>query len=398
MKQVTIILFVFMLLSVSCINNKKVITPLMWAKKMADSDMKRNPDPAKLDFSKNREWSYCQGLVCLANQRLSEVTGERKYDSYALKYAKEMIDDSGNISTYNKERYNLDMIKSGDILYKIYQDTKEERYRKAIYTLRDQLRKQPRTSEGGFWHKKVYKNQMWLDGIYMANPFYARFGKEFNDPEAFKDVANQIKLIQEHTKDSITGLNVHGWNSDKQEKWADPETGKSHHVWGRAQGWYLMAMVDILDFMPDNSLEKNKILFILKEVAEAVKIAQDKKSGVWYQVMDEPNREGNYLEATCSSMFVYAFLKGSRKGYLDDSFREAGEFGYKGLLKNFVREKKNGMVSLIKCCAVAGLGGKPYRDGSFSYYTTTLIRDNDPKGVGPFIMACIEMNLAEKDK
>ena len=387
-----LIVLVLIILAVSC-NKQPVVSPLEWGMKMSDSDMKRNPDPAKLDFVATPEWSYTQGLVGLADQRLTEATGEKRFADYALKYANDMIDDSGEIATYDMERFNLDMINSGKILFQIYKETGNEKYRKAIFTLRDQLRHHPRTPEGGFWHKKVYTQQMWLDGIYMAAPFYAQFGKEFNEPEVFGDVFLQISLIQEYTFDEATGLNVHGWDSSHSQKWANPETGKSPHVWGRAEGWYMMALVDVLDFIPKDYKHRSEIEKIFKQIAKGVVAAQDKESRVWYQVMDEPGREGNYLEATCSGMFVYALLKGARMGYLDASYMEAGKTGFDGIIKNFIRENEDGTISLTQCCAVAGLGGNPYRDGSFKYYTTTKIRDNDPKGVGPFIMACVERSM-----
>ncbi|MEL7587788.1 MAG: glycoside hydrolase family 88 protein [Prolixibacteraceae bacterium] len=368
--------------------------PLELGKKMADSDMKRNPDASMLDFSPKPVWSYTQGLVSLANQRLAAETGEQKYYEYGLDYAAKMINDSGLIATYQMEKYNVDLVNSGKILFDIYEKTGDEKFKKAIFLLREQLKTHPRTSEGGFWHKKVYPHQMWLDGIYMADPFYAQFGKVFNEPAAFDDVVNQVLVIQKHTVDSLTGLNYHGWDESREQQWADSLTGRSPHVWGRAQGWYLMALVDILDFLPEDHAGRTEIINILNRAARAVVNAQDQESGVWFQVMDQNGREGNYLEATASSMFVYALLKGLRMGYLDQSYLEPAKKGFEGIRQNFIRENEDGTISLTRCCAVAGLGGKPYRDGSFEYYTSTAIRDDDPKGVGPFIMACIEMHKA----
>ncbi|MGD9555629.1 MAG: glycoside hydrolase family 105 protein [Mangrovibacterium sp.] len=372
------------------------VSPLEWARKMADSDMKRNPDASMLDFSPKPVWSYTQGLVSLANQRLSEETGDEKYYRYGLDYADKMINDSGVIATYRMDKYNVDLINSGKILFDIYDKTGKEKFRKAIFTLREQLKTHPRTSDGGFWHKQVYPHQMWLDGIYMASPFYAQFGKVFDEAAAFDDVVSQVVVIQKHTVDSISGLNYHGWDESREQKWADSITGRSPHVWGRAQGWYLMALVDILDFLPENHSGRNEIIQILNTAAKAVMDAQDQESGAWYQVMDQNGREGNYLEATASSMFVYALLKGVRMGYLDPGFLEPAKRGYEGLLKNFIKENADGTISLTSCCAVAGLGGNPYRDGSYSYYISTKVRDDDPKGVGPFIMACIEMDKANR--
>lgn len=379
-----------------CCNPKDdhLVSPLDWAKKMADSDMKRNPDASMLDFSSKPIWSYTQGLVSLAGQRLAEETGDQKYYRYGLDYANKMINDSGIIATYKKEKYNVDLINSGKILFEIYQKTGNEKYRKAIFLLREQLKTHPRTREGGFWHKQVYPWQMWLDGIYMADPFYAQFGKVFSEPAAFDDVVNQVMVIQKHTADSVTGLNYHGWDESLEQQWADPETGRSPHVWGRAQGWYLMALVDILDFIPEYHPKRTDIVNILNTAARAVVNVQDPVSGVWYQVPDQTGREGNYLEATASCMFVYSLLKGVRMGYLDRSFLKPAKKGFEGILKNFIQENEDGTISLTNCCAVAGLGGNTYRDGSYEYYISTEVRNDDPKGVGPFIMACIEMHKA----
>ncbi len=395
-KIVPIIFFVSLLPFLSCKNNQTAeLSPLEWGKKMADSDMKRNPDASKLDFSPEPRWSYTQGLVCLADQRLAEVTGNQKYYQYGLDYANKMIKDSGVIATYDMNKHNLDMINSGKILFDIYKKTGDEKYKKAIYTLREQLNSQPRTSEGGFWHKRVYTSQMWLDGVYMADPFYAQFGNVFNEPAAFDDVVNQLLVIQKHTHDSITGLNFHGWDESHEQQWADSLTGHSPHVWGRAQGWYMMALVDILDFLPQDYSKRNEVIGILDTVARAVVAVQDSASGVWFQVLDQSGREGNYLESTGSSMFVYALLKGVRMGYLDQFYLAPARKGFEGILKNFIKKDDDGTISLTNCCAVAGLGGNPYRDGSYEYYISTEVRDNDPKGIGPFIMACIEMSKAE---
>lgn len=383
------------LLSYSCKQDAKQISdPIDWGKKMADSDMKRNPDASMLDFSPKPVWSYTQGLVALANQRLTEETGDQKYDQYGLDYANKMISDSGIIATYKMEKYNLDLINSGRILFDIYKRTGNEKYRKAIFLLREQLQTHPRTSEGGFWHKLVYPYQMWLDGIYMASPFYAQFGQVFDEPQAFDDVVNQVVVIQKHTADSVTGLNYHGWDESGEQQWADSVTGHSPHVWGRAQGWYLMALVDILDFIPEDHPGRSDVINILNTAARAVVNVQDNASGVWYQVLDQGNREGNYLEATGSCMFVYSLLKGIRMEYLSQSYVEPAKKGFDGILKNFIQENNDSTISLTNCCAVAGLGGNPYRDGSYEYYISTKVRNDDPKGIGPFIMACIEMHKA----
>lgn len=366
-------------------------SPIEWGVKMADSDMARFPDASMLDWTPTPKWSYTQGLVTLALQRLADATGNQKYYDYGYAYADKMIKEDGSIDTYKIDKYNLDLVNSGKILFEIYEKTGEERFKKAMDTLNVQLENQPRTSDGGYWHKKVYPYQMWLDGVYMADPFHAQYGNVFSKPEALEDAMHQVFTVQKHTHDSITGLNFHGWDESKEQAWADSITGLSQHVWGRAQGWYAMALVDILDFIPADHPNRAEFIEVLKTVYAAILKAKDAETGLWWQVMDAPGKEGNWLEATCSSMFVYAFAKANRMGYVDDNYMDAARKGFDGILKNFIKTEEDGSISLTQCCAVAGLGGNPYRDGSYEYYISTEIRDNDPKGVGPFIMATVEL-------
>ncbi len=364
---------------------------LKMAIKMADSEMTFFPNATYVDFNTKPKWNYTPGLISYAMVELSEITNDKKYFEYAKAYADEFINEEGEIKGYKRSDFNIDKINSGKFLFDLYASTQDEKYKKAIYVLRDQLKDHPRTQEGGFWHKKRYTNQMWLDGLYMGAPFYAEFAKVFNDPEGFSDVINQFKTVHKHTYDSITGLNYHGWDESKEQRWANPETGCSPHFWGRAEGWYAMALVDVLDFVPGDHPERDILISILNDVAAGIKKYQDQESGVWYQVLDQGDREGNYLEASASSMFVYALLKGVRNGYIDNSYKIVAEKGYEGILKSFVRENEDGTISLTKICAVAGLGGNPYREGTYEYYIGEPVRDNDPKGVGPFILASIEL-------
>ncbi|MFV0522760.1 MAG: glycoside hydrolase family 105 protein [Mangrovibacterium sp.] len=369
--------------------------PIRWAKLMADSDQKRFPDAAMLDWGKAPKWSYTQGLVTLANQKLYDYTKEQRYWDYGYNYADQMIETDGHIlGGYKMEKYNLDLVNSGKILFEIYKKTGDERFKKAMDILHTQLEGQPRNSDGGYWHKKVYPWQMWLDGVYMADPFSAQYGSVFNHPEAIDDAILQVELIQQHTHDARTGLNFHGYDEKREQFWANKETGLSKHVWGRAMGWYCMAMVDILDYIPADHPKRESFIKNLQQVYAAVLKAQDAKTGVWYQVMDTPDREGNYLEATASTQFVYAFAKANRMGYVSDEYMQAAKKGFKGILDTFISENEDGTIDLNQCCAVAGLGGKGNRrDGTFAYYLSEPIRANDPKGVGPFIMAAIEMQL-----
>jgi unsaturated rhamnogalacturonyl hydrolase len=364
--------------------------------RMADSEMRHFPEPWAVDFNPRPVWSYTQGLIAQAMWQVWEVTGNHAYADYAKAYADKMIDESGVIDGYKTDEYNLDRLNSGKFLLDLYDHTKNGKYKTAIFTLRDQLKTHPRTAEGGFWHKKVYPHQMWLDGLYMGAPFYARFARDFNEPEAYYDITDQFIIIFKHTYDPNTGLCFHGWDESKQQKWANPATGCSPHIWGRAMGWYTMALTDVLDFIPLDHPRRGEIIAILNQVAAGIKKHQDEKTGLWYQVMDQDGREGNYLEATASSMFTCSLLKAVRKGYIAKKYRKVAIKGYQGILKHLIRENEDGTISLTRCCAVAGLGGNPYRDGSYEYYIHETVRDNDPKGVGPFIMAGLEMNLIKK--
>jgi len=356
--------------------------------RMADSEMKRNPDPRLLDFRDKPKWEYTNGLVCSAFLQVWEKTGDSAYYNYAKSYADSMITADGNILTYKKSDYNIDRINPGKFLMVLYKNTGDEKYKMAMDTLRDQMRTHPRNADGGFWHKQIYPHQMWLDGLYMGSPYLAQYAAEFSEPGLFDDVANQIYLMDKHAWDEEKGLYFHGWDESKQQKWADPVTGRSPHAWGRAMGWYAMGLVDVLDFFPTDHPARPEILAIHHKMADAIVAHQD-TSGLWWQVLDQPGRAGNYLEASASSMFTYFLLKSASKGYLDIKYQEAGQKGFKSIAEQLITENEDGTISLTKVCGVAGLGGDPYRDGTFDYYVNEVIRDNDPKGVGPFIMAAI---------
>ena len=358
--------------------------------RMADSEMKRNPESWMLDFSTEPKWNYCQGLVLQSILQVWEKTGDSKYFSYAKSYADTMLLNNGKeIRTYHLQDYNIDCINPGKILFPLYNQTKDEKYKNAILLLRDQARSHPRTSEGGFWHKKIYPRQMWLDGIYMASPFLAEYAVRFNEPALFDDIALQITLIASKTQDPKTGLYYHGWDESKQERWSNPETGQSPNFWSRSMGWYAMAMVDVLDFFPKNHPKRQDIIQIFQQLIYSLEKVQDPKTGLWYQVTDKIGEKGNYLESTGSVMFIYSMAKGAQKGYLSKDYEKKATEIYASFIQNFVREEPDGTLSITDCCSVAGLGGKNYRDGSYQYYISEPVRDNDPKATGPFIMASI---------
>ena len=366
---------------------------LTWSIKMADSEIARRGNSLMYGGSDTKEkWRYTTGLFLKSLLELREVTGKARYFEYAKKVIDSFVEENGDIKTYKMEDYNLDKINSGKVLLKLYQITSEERYKQAANLLREQLKYQPRTSEGGFWHKKHYPWQMWLDGIYMSNPFYAEYGSLFGEHEIFDDVLKQIKMLDTHTRDPQTGLRYHAWDESNKQAWANPVTGCSPHFWGRAMGWYSMALVDVLDYIPDTYENRKQIIFILTDLLKAIKDYQD-DSGLWYQIIDMGDRPGNYLESSCSAMFVYTIAKSLNKSYIDESYRSVAIAAYNGLInKKISMEPDDGAISLNGICEVAGLGGDPYRDGSYQYYISEPVVSNDLKGVGPFIMAGIQMN------
>ena len=365
-----------------------------WSSRMAESVMKRTPDPLLLDSDKPK-WDYTQGLVLKAMFDLYQRTLDERYWKYAKAWYDGMIDPDGTIHVYRLDEYSLDRINPGKPLFLLYEKTRDDKYRKAIETLREQLRGQPRNADGGFWHKKRYPHQMWLDGLYMAAPFLAQYGKVFHEPAAFDEVITQFVLMEKHARDDTTGLLTHGWDESREQKWADPKTGRSPAFWGRAMGWYAMGLVETLDFIPPDHPRRGELIAILQRLTEAIHRVQDPKSGVWWQVVDQPGREKNYLESSASAMFTYVLLKSSRLGYIDAKYNAVGRRAYDGLLKEFIEVDSSGLLTIHRAVAVVGLGGDPekerYRDGTYEYYVTEKVRDNDPKAIGPFIFASMEI-------
>ena len=378
-------------------NTKLVVNALesgaeaSWSERMALSIMKRNPEAWMTDFRETPRWSYTNGLIMQAFVKLWKHTGDKKYFEYAKSYADTMIDDNGDIRNYHVDEFNIDHINPGKFLFALYDETGDDRYLKAIKSLRRQIEWQPRTTDGGFWHKRRYPWQMWLDGLYMGAPFYAEYSLRHDEHDRFDDIAKQFRLIQEHTMQNSSGLLYHGWDESRVQSWANPETGCSANIWGRAMGWYGMALVDVLDFIPPDHASRPELIGYLESFIIAVSKTQDSETGLWYQVLDQPERQGNYLEATASCMFVYTIAKAVNNGLVNNSHMATAKKGFAGILEHLIDEQGEGEIHLTRCCSVAGLGGNPYRDGSFEYYISEDVRNNDPKGTGPFILAVIEM-------
>lgn len=363
-----------------------------FSKKVAETAMKIWPDSFAVKPGNPAKWSYDQGVILKGIEGIWLSTGDAKWFRYIQKQMDYFIQDDGTIKGYRPDEYNIDHINNGKLALLLYRVTGKEKYKKAADLLREQLRTHPRTSEGGFWHKKIYPNQMWLDGLYMGAPFYAEYAKVFGEDTAFNDVARQFILMERHARDPKTGLLYHGWDESRQQQWANKKTGLSPNVWGRALGWYGSAMVDALDHFPANHPGRDSIIAILNRFASAITKVQDKKSGLWYDVVNHPDKEKNYFEASASAMLVYTLAKGIRKGYLPEKYIKNARQGYDAILECFVKEDGD-QTNFHGTVSVSGLGGKPYRDGSFEYYMSEPVVINDPKGVGAFINAAVEMGL-----
>ncbi len=365
--------------------------------RMIRSEMKRNPDATYLDGRNGeRKWNYTTGL-----ELKSFLDAARRYDmpevvQYVRDWADTMATENGEVYKYKKSNYNVDHICPARIYFDLHDmfGDQDKRYRRVTRMIREQIDSQPRTKSGEFWHKQVYPHQVWLDGFYMALPFYAEYTKRYAPKEQrdslFADIVHQFTAGAENTFDPATGLYRHAWDESRSMFWCDPETGLSQHAWGRATGWFAIALVEVLDYLPKQHPGRQALIDQLNYFLEVLPKWADPQTGMWYQVLDCPGREGNYQEATCSIMFVYAFLKGLRMGYIDDSHRDFILGLYPKFIDRFIRENEDGTISMTDCCAVGGLGGKQMRMGDFAYYLSEPIIENDCKGVGPFIWASLE--------
>ncbi|MEH7235044.1 glycoside hydrolase family 88/105 protein [Bacillus sp. JJ1562] len=353
-----------------------------WSVRMADLVLQSYPELSD-------KWDHEYGVVFKGIEDIWYKTKDQKYFDYLETNIKPRIADNGEIAGYKLEDYSVDHINTGRLLFTLYDRTHDERYRKAATKLRNQFKTHPRTSEGLLWHKQIFPYQSFLDGIYMASPFYAQFAKTFNEPEIFKDVVNQITLLAKHSRDASTGLFYHGWDEKKEQIWADPHKGHSPSFWGRAQGWYCVGIVDVLDYLPEDYPERARLIEILNGLLVSIIEYQDQESGVWYQVVDQVNRTGNYLESSSSNMYIYAMAKGIQKGYLPERLLPALKRGYQGILDNFIEVDDNGKINLHQTCKTAGLGITNNRDGTFEYYISEPVATNDFKGLGTFMMASV---------
>ena len=351
--------------------------------------MIRVPDPVNLDFQPAPKWDYSASTELLGMLKVADAYDDDSLKAYVKQWADTMVLSNGDIVGYDMAKYNIDHICPGKLLLRLYNQTEDRKYLTAASHLMKQYESHPRTAEGGLWHKKVYPHQMWLDGLYMGAPFIAEYG-QLTNMDVAADVARQFIIVGSHTYDDSTRLYRHAWDESRQMFWADSATGRSRHAWGRANGWYMMGMVDALEFIPDGTQGRDSVISILRNLAHAILEYRDPKTGMWFQVLDSPKREGNYIESTCSAMFIYSLLKAARLGYIAPEFHDIAEEAFAQFVRTFVKAD-GGLVSISSCCAVAGLGGKSMRDGSFEYYIKEPVRDNDPKAIGPFLLACCEL-------
>lgn len=361
----------------------------LWSVRMADAVMARNENLLQYNGVEKIKWQYDIALLGMAMDKLGHI--DKKYSLFMEEFMDYFIQEDGSILKYDLEKYNLDYVNPAKNLITLYKRTGQERYKKALDLIVSQLERQPRTKLGGYWHKQIYPWQMWLDGIYMSAPFMAQYAREFNEPAWFDEAVFQILTIYDRTIDRNSGLLYHAWDESRAEQWSDPSTGRSGQFWGRAMGWYMMALVDVLDYLPEDHPGRKKLLSILQSTSEALVKQRDPDSGLWYQVLDMGGREGNYLEGSASAMYIYTFAKAVRKGYLPKKYLEFARKGFDGLVRDLIRVDEDGLISMTHIVGGCGLGGKPYRDGTYEYYVTEKQVDNDPKGVGPFILAAIEL-------
>lgn len=374
----------------------QIPTNKKWSERMALTVMQQSPEAWQMMHYKlftAPKWDYMYGLVLLSLQKLYLQTGDERYLEYGKHYIDQMVDEDGNIKNYEIYDFSLDYINNGKLLFLLHEKYKDKRYLKVMHTLRAQLEWQPRTRTGGLWHKGFYPYQMWLDGLYMGTTYWAMHAAHFNESDAvFSDIAHQFILIEQKTRNTETGLLVHAWDESRLQQWADKETGQSPQVWSRALGWYAMALVDTLEVFPKDHQNYDDLVQILNRLCESLARFQH-KSGLWYQVTDKGARYGNYLETSGTAMFAYAMGKGVRLGYLPKKYRKIADNAFSGIIKNYIElDPANNELYLTRTVGGTGLGNTPYRPGTFQYYVEEAVRTNDPHGIGPFIMASVELD------
>lgn len=346
-------------------------------------------------LGKQPAWNYIDGCMITALLCASEITGEKKYFDFAENFIDYYVFDDGTIRGYSKEKFNLDDVNEGKVLFELYEKTHKEKYKKAISLLESQLEEQPRTATGNFWHKQIYPNQIWLDGLYMGQVFSALYKKYFGNKD-YSDVVNQYKSVRKLMFDENKKLYYHGCDCSKKAFWADKETGCSKNFWLRSIGWFCISLIDIIEFIDDENA-KSELVKIFAEEIDGISQYADKETSMYYQVVDKGGEEGNYLETSGSSMIAYAMMKGARLGVIDGKYAEQGRKTFDGICKKYLSISENGDLNLGGICLVAGLGPEdnPRRDGSYEYYISEPVVENDAKGVAPFVLCYTEVKRME---
>lgn len=341
---------------------------------------------------KCNKWNYIDGCMITGILELYEITGETRFFDFADRFLSGFVEEDGRIRTYDPAEYSLDNVNPAKNLFTLYDLTGKEKYRKALELVRSQLSTMPRTPEGNFWHKLIYPNQVWLDGIYMALPFYMEYEKRFDAQKDCEDICRQIANVEIRMRDPKTGLYYHGYDASRKMYWADPDTGCSPNFWLRAEGWFILGLVDVLEIMKDLPMraESVHLQHMLLDLAKALSKYQD-PSGLWYQLIALPELAGNYLETSGTALISAALLKAVRLGFLPESFRAVGEKAFYGIVDHRLTKNADGTPCVTGICLVAGLGGEQHRDGSVAYYLSEPVVQNDAKGVGPLLLAYTEM-------
>ena len=346
---------------------------------------------------KKPAWNYIDGCMMTSLYSIYKQTGERKYLDFIDSFVDYYVFEDGTIRGYDIETYNLDNINEGRILFDLYAITGKEKYNKAIDLLYTQIKQQPRTEFGNFWHKKIYPHQVWLDGIYMSEVFYTRYVAERGNGD-FSEIIKQFNAIYDHMYDKTKRLYYHGWDCSKQAFWSDKQTGLSKNFWLRSIGWYTVGLIDAISYLPESAKEeKASLCNIFKNTIEGLEQYIDKDTNMFWQVVDQIGREGNYAETSGSSMIAYAMMKGARLGVVDKRFAGVGKGVFEGICKKYLTET-DGKLNLGGICLVAGLGPETNRrrDGSYEYYISEPVVENDAKGTGPFVMAYTEVKQLNK--
>jgi unsaturated rhamnogalacturonyl hydrolase len=360
-----------------------------WSEKMANTVMKHS-ESLVYYVDHNPKWAYDVALLGMAIDKLGKT--DKRYSKYMEDWVNYFVMPDGSVKDYDPGEYNLDRIFPGRNVITVYKRNPDRKYKIALDNFIGQLKTHPKTKSGGYWHKNIYPWQMWLDGIFMGSTFMAQYAKEFNSPEWFDVACNQTIMIYGNTLDTESGLLMHAWDESRTQKWCDKTTGKSHYPWSRAMGWYILAIEDILEYLPENHPRRQELIVILQNTCEALLKVRDKDSGLWFQVLNKGSETGNYLEGSGSAMYAYAFARGAHKKYLDKKYLPIADSVFDGIVRELITADNKGMLTMHNICGGCGLGGNPYRDGSYEYYVNEKRVDNDPKGIGPFIMAALELN------